>query len=286
MKRNYKKIIILFLLLINCIGFSKVCSAKITNTLTPNTTENNNKIEQIKDKKVFTVLTSNLAPFSFIDPKTDEPTGIDIDIMNEIAKELGFNKVDMKIVPFSDLFEKLNSDDSTYVAASGIIITDKRKELVDFTYPLYKQSEAIIVPKVSRINFVEDLKDAVVGAQKGSVYLDLAEKWKKEGKVKDVIVFDDIPELLTAISFKKIDAGIMDSIIGQYLLFKGNLYLKILEPYTPEYPGIVGIAVRKNDVNLLNSMNKKIDEMKKDRTIQKILAKYGLGQEYLVNDSN
>ncbi|GAA0077442.1 hypothetical protein UT300005_18200 [Clostridium sp. CTA-5] len=281
MKKNYKKIIILFLLFINCIGFSKVCSAKTTNTLTPNNTESNDKI---KENKVFTVLTSNLAPFSFIDPKTNEPTGIDIDIMNEIAKELGFNKVDMKIVPFSDLFEKLNSDDSTYVAASGIIITDKRKELVNFTEPLYKQSEAIIVPKVSKINFIEDLKDAVVGAQKGSVYLDLAEKWKKEGKVKDIIVFDDIPELLSAISLKKIDAGIMDSIIGQYLLFKGNLYLKILQPYTPEYPGIVGIAVKKSDVTLLNAMNKKIDDMKKDKTIKKILAKYGLSEEYLADD--
>lgn len=281
MKKNYKKIIILFLLLINCIGFSKVCSAKITNTFTPNNTESNDKIDKTK---VFTVLASNLAPFSFIDPKTNEPTGIDIDIMNEIAKELGFDKVDMKIVPFSDLLEKLNSDDSTNVATSGIVITDKRKELVNFTHPLYKQSEAIIVPKVSKINFIEDLKDAVVGAQKGSVYLDLAEKWKKEGKVKDVIVFEEIPELLSAISFKKIDAGIMDSIIGQYLLFKGNLYLKILQPYTPEYPGIVGIAVKKNDITLLNAMNKKIDDMKKDKTIKKILAKYGLGEEYLVDD--
>ncbi|WP_252230525.1 ABC transporter substrate-binding protein [Clostridium sp. ZBS15] len=284
MKKNYKKIIILLLLLINSIGFSKICSAETTNTLTPINTEDNDKIEKIKEEKVFTVLTSNLAPFSFIDTKTNEPTGIDIDIMNEIAKELGFNKVEMKIVPFSDLLEKLNSDDSTYVAASGIIITDKRKELVNFTDPLYKQSEAIIVPKVSKINFIEDLKDAVIGAQKGSVYLDLAEKWKKEGKVKDVIVFEDIPELLSSISSKKIDAGLMDSIIGEYLLFKGNLYLKILQPYTPEYPGTIGIAIKKHDITLLNAMNKKIDDMKKDKTIKKILKKYGLSDKYLADD--
>ncbi|SFC50114.1 ABC transporter substrate-binding protein [Clostridium uliginosum] len=281
MKKNYRKIIIVALLLINCIGLSKVCSAEITNNLTSNNIESKDRLEKIKEKGVLTILTSDLAPFAFIDTKTNQPTGIDIDIMNVIAKELGVSKVEMKVAPFPDLLEKLNTDDNIDVAASGIIITEKRKELVAFTDPLYKESEAIIVPKVSRINFKEDLKNAVVGAQSGSVYMDLAEKWKKEGKVKDVVIFESIPELLSAISVKKIDAGITDSIIGEYLLVKENLYLKILQPYSQEAPAIIGIGVRKSDVNLLNAMNKKIDDMKKDKTINKILEKYGLSDKYL-----
>ncbi|AOR22806.1 ABC transporter substrate-binding protein [Clostridium taeniosporum] len=284
MRINFKKILILVLLFVNCIGCSKVCNAEITNNLTSSNIENKDRIEKIKEKGVLTILTSDLAPFAFIDPKTNEPTGIDIDILKEIAKELGVDEIEMKVVPFVDLLEQLNIDDSIDVAASGIIITEKRKELVDFTDPLYKESEAIIVPKVSLINFEEDLKDAVVGAQNGSIYMDLAEKWKKEGKVKDVIIFESVPEILSAISEKKIDAGIMDSIIGEYLLFKENLYLKILEPYKPQLPGKIGIAVRKSDVNLLNEINKKIDDMKKDKTIIKILRKYGLSDDYLADN--
>lgn len=279
MGKIIKKIMILFLVLINCVGISKVCSARI-NTLTSSNTEVKDRLEKIKEKGVLTIVSSNDPPFAFIDTKTNQITGIDADIMREIAKELGVNKVEMKVAPFADLFEKLNTDDSIDVAADGIYITDERKKLVAFTDPLYKQSEAIFVPKVSRINFKEDLKDAVIGVQMGAVYADLVQKWKKEGKVKDIVFFESVPELLSAIIEGKVDAGITDSIIGEYITSKVNLYLKILQPYTPEAPGIIGAAVRKSDVTLLNAMNKKIDDMKKDKTIKKIFEKYGLNVTY------
>ncbi|AOR22797.1 ABC transporter substrate-binding protein [Clostridium taeniosporum] len=280
MKKNYKKIIILVLLLINCIGFSQICNARITNNLTIN----NDRLKHIKEKGVLTVISSNDPPFAFIDARTNEPTGIDIDIMREIAKELGVNNIEMKVVPFVDIFDKLTTDDSIDVAVNGIAITEERKKIVNFTNPLYRESEALIVPKVSLINFKEDLKNSVIGVKIGTVYADLAEKWKKEGTIKDMVFFKSIPEIFSAIMNKQVDAGLMDSIIGQYLIFKDNLYLKKLEPYTPQAPEIIGVAVRKSDITLLNAMNKKIKEMKEDKTIKKILKKYGLGDEYWVNN--
>jgi polar amino acid transport system substrate-binding protein len=206
-------------------------------------------LEKVKEKGVLTILITDLPPFSFIDTKTGQPAGIDIEILNEFAKEIGVNKIQVKVVDtFPELFEKLNTDDSIDVAASGIIITDKRKELVAFTQPLYKESEAIIVPKVSRINFKEDLKNAVVGVQLGTVYDDLAKKWQKDGKIKDIKTFENINLVLSAIMERKVDAGLIDSVTGEYLLFKNNLYLKTLKPYTAENVEVIGIAVRKNDV--------------------------------------
>jgi len=283
MKNNYRKIVIFSLLIINCIGLFEVCSAEISNNLTLINRESTDRLEIIKKKGVLTVLMCDIPPVSFIDTNTNQVTGIDIDILNEFAKELGVKVETKVIIPFPELFEKLNTDDSIDVAASGIVITDKRKELVAFTQPLYKDSEAIIVPKVSRINFKEDLKTAVVGVQRGSVYADLAEKWKNEGKVKDVKIFESIPLVLSSIIEGKVDAGLMDLVIAEYLLFKENIYLKALKPYTPEEPGVIGIAVRKSDVTLLNAMNKKIDDMKEDKTIKKILNRYGLNDSFLID---
>lgn len=284
MKRIIKGIIILVLILTNCAGIYKVCNARIMDSLALDNTEVKDRIEKIKEKGVLTIASSNDPPFAFIDTKTNELTGIDADIMKEIAKELGADKVEMKVVPFADLFEKLNTDDSIDVAADGIYITEERKKLVAFTDPLYKESEAIFVPKVSRINFKEDLKDAVIGVQRGAVYVELVKKWQNEGKVKEIVYFESVPELLSATSEGKVDASITDSIIGEYLLSKGNLYLKTLEPYTPEASGIIGAAVRKSDVTLLNAMNRKIDDMKKDKTIEKIFEKYGLSDKHLIDN--
>eukprot|EP00831_Metopus_contortus_P012713 TRINITY_DN15114_c0_g1_i2.p2 TRINITY_DN15114_c0_g1~~TRINITY_DN15114_c0_g1_i2.p2 ORF type:complete len:160 (-),score=20.16 TRINITY_DN15114_c0_g1_i2:45-524(-) len=153
-----------------------------------------------------------------MDTKTNERTGIDIDIINQLANQLGVNRVQLEVVPFSELLENLSTDDSIDVIASGFTITEKRKNLVNFTNPLYKESEAIVVPEISLINFKEDLRNSVVGVQKGTVFVDFAENWKREGKIKEVITFESIYELFSAISARKIDAAITDSIIADYII--------------------------------------------------------------------
>jgi len=191
----------------------------------------------------------------------------------------------MKQIPFSDLLKQLNTDDSIDIVADGMYVTDERKKEALFTNILYKESEAIITPKVSKIVFKEDFKNAVVGAQIGTAFLDLAKKWKAEGIVKDVVSFKNQNDLLSTVSTKKIDAAITDSVFASYMISQNNLYLKVLPPtdYTPESPGKIAAAVRKNDVTLAKSINEKIDEMKDDKTILEILEKYSLNSNYFVS---
>ncbi|OOM72682.1 ABC transporter glutamine-binding protein GlnH precursor [Clostridium puniceum] len=190
----------------------------------------------------------------------------------------------MVVVPFPNLLQQLNNDDSIDIVADGMYITDERKKEALFTNIWYKESEAVIVPKISKIVFQEDLKNAIVGAQKGTEFLDLAEKLKTEGLVKDIIIFENQPELLLAITTGKVDAGILDSIVATYLIsHDNNLYLKILSPYEPKALGNIAGAVRKNDVSLANAINQQINEMKQDKTIFNILQKYGLNIDYFVS---
>lgn len=281
MKKNYRKIIILVLLITICIGLGKICSAEITNNPIQNNTSNKDRLENIKEKGVLTVLTADLPPFSFLDTKTNKETGIYIDIINNIAEQLGV-KTEFKVVPFSDLVKTLNTDDSIDVIVTGLTIIDERKKIVSFTDPLSKSSEVIVTPKVSLINFKEDLKNVVVGVQRGTVHVNYAEDWKREGEIKDYILFDSISQLLSAVNTGKIAAAIADSTVTDYTIRRDNLYLKIIKPYTPEYPKFVAIAVRKSDISLLNELNKLINNMKNFKVIDKILKKYGLGDEYSV----
>ena len=287
MRKIPQKLLIL-IVIINFIVMILEGTTAIDNSKT--TTINNqmekNRLEAIKGKGEITVVSPlNDITYFYLDTKTNKITGIDADIITEIAKRLGINKVEMKVSPFSDLLERLNTDDSIDISAGGIYITPKREELVSFTEPLYKGSEAIVVPTFSTINFKSDLKNAVVGVEKGTVFLNLAEEWKKSNLIKDIVIFDTSADLLNAINSNKVDAGIIDSVILKYSLLKDkNLILRMLKDYTPEVIGTVGIAVRKNDTTLLHAFNEKINEMKADGTLYAILVENGLDKANMISN--
>lgn len=287
MRKISHKLLIL-IVIINFIGIILEGAAKVNNSKITviNDSVEKDRLETIKEKGVINVVSPlNDITYFYLDTKTNKITGIDADVLFEISRRLGINEVQMKVSPFSDLLERLNTDDSIDISAGGIYITPKREELVSFTDPLYKGSEAIVVPRLSNINFKSDLKNAVVGVVKGTVFVGVAENWKKNNLIKDIVIFETSAELLNAINNNKVDAGIVDSVITKYSLLKNkNLFLRMLKDYMPEVSRTVGIAVRKNDTTLLNELNEKIKEMKADGTLYAILVENGLDRENMISN--
>ena len=284
MKKFFKKLLILIIMM-NFTGIIMEVTATSNSKVTRiHNLREKDRLEIIKEKGVITVAgPSKEIPFFYINPETNEISGIDADIITEIEKRLGVNKIEIKKLTFANLLEKLNSDDSIDMAVGGIYITPEREKLVAFTKPLYKESETVIVPKFSKINFMSDLKNAVVGVEKGTVFEDLAKKWKENNLIKEVLSFESTIELINAINNGKIDAGLADSIIINYHLLKEkNPLFRTLKDYTPELPGIIGMAVKKNDISLLNAINKIIDDMKSDGTLYTILVKNGLDKNNMI----
>lgn len=242
------------------------------------------RLDTIKEKGAITV-TSALYdyPFFDVDPKTNKISGIDADILTEIAKRLGITKIELRETKFINLLNELVTDNSVDVAAGGIYITPEREELVEFTKPLYKESETVVVPKFSNINFMDNLQNGVIGVEKGTVYVGLAQKWKENNIVKDVILYENTSDLLYDVNSEKIDAGLADSVlVNNYLSRDKKLLLRTLKDYTPELLGNIGIAVRKGDTELLNALNEKIDEIKSDGTLYAILIKNGLSKSSVI----
>ena len=136
---------------------------------------------------------------------------------------------------------------------------------------------------LSNINFKSDLKNAVVGVVKGTVFVELAEKWKENKVIKDMVIFETTADALNAINSAKVDAGLVDSIIVKYSLKKEkNLSLRVLKDYTPEVYGNVVISVGKHDNSLLNELNKIINDMKADGTLYGILIDNGLDKSNMI----
>lgn len=279
-----KKLLILIIIVVNSIVIITACytpSVKTTALITDNTS---NTLEAIKKKGVLTIGSPNDKPFAYIDPATNNITGIDAEIVTEAAKRLGINKIEIKIIPFGYLLSELNTNTNVDIIASGLYVTDERKKEVSFTNVLYKEPEAIIALSSSNFNSKEDLKNAIVGSVRGTIFEQLPTKWKQEGLIKDTRTYQSQSELLLAISIGESDAGIIDSATAYYILPRyKKLSFTMLSSYKPEFPGFVAAAVRKNDTAFLDAINKKIDEMKEDGTLLKILKKYDLNENNFVS---
>lgn len=287
MKKLYRLLLIFNFFIFQWINIPYICDAKVTqNSVSgPNDTTSTNRLERIKEKGVLTIVSSNNPPYSFLDPKTGEVTGIDGDIITEVSKRLGINKVEMKYAPFDKLFTAILEDDEIDMIVDATYITEERKKYVSFTNPWYKDYDIFVVPQLSKIQFKEELKDAVVGVQSGTIDEPFAEKLKQEGKIKDFVLFSNQPELLEAVNYSKVDAGISDAINFPYLLKQyESLRLRELyeDPAKVALPGKTAAAVRPCDTALLNAVNEKVNEMKWDKTFEKILAKYGVNESLII----
>ena len=269
------------LLLTGCGGDES--SADSTKTAAANT---GNTLQAAKEKGVLVVASSNDAPFAYLDAKNNNAfSGIDADIITEIAKRLGIAKVEMKHVPFENLLIELNNG-TVDMVTDAMYIKPERLSKAYFTNQWYREGEAVVIKKDSAIKTKEDLKDKTIGGQKGMTFLETAQKWQQEGKVKEVKVFNSQAELMMAVNTGKIDACITDGIVAGYTLKQNaDLALRILEPYEPESSGVIGAAIRFADKDLLAAVNDELEKMRADGTLKAIYDKYNLPENYRVLDA-
>ncbi len=269
------------LLLTGCGGDES--SADSTKTAAANT---GNTLQAAKEKGVLVVASSNDAPFAYLDAKNNNTfSGIDAEIITEIAKRLGIAKVEMKHIPFENLLIELNNG-SVDMVTDAMYIKPERLSKAYFTNQWYREGEAVVIKKDSAIKTKEDLKDKTIGGQKGMTFLETAQKWQQEGKVKEVKVFNSQAELMMAVNTGKIDACITDGIVAGYTLKQNaDLALRIMEPYEPESSGVIGAAIRFADKELLTAVNDELEKMRADGTLKAIYDKYNLPENYRVLDA-
>lgn len=276
MVKSYEKLIII-IIVSTCIGTLLRFNLIANSITTSNNANTKDRLELIKEKGILTIASANERPFAYINPETNKLSGIDAEITIEIARRLGINNVTMQSFEFEDLLRVLNTNNDIDMIASEMYITEERQKQALFTNVWYIEPEAIITPKVTKFNFKEDLKNAVIGTKSGNVFEELVNKWKKEGLVKDVNTFVNNSELILAVASGEIDAAMLDSLSASYIVTTGkNLNLKILYPYEPEFKGDVAAAVRKSDTTLVDAINRELDDMKKDGTLSAIYKKYGI----------
>ncbi|SJZ71751.1 polar amino acid transport system substrate-binding protein [Enhydrobacter aerosaccus] len=213
-------------------------------------------------------------PFTFLDTKTNTIQGVMVDLVTEVGKDAGF-QVQIEPMQFSALIAALTSNKIDLISAA-MYISPARKEVIDFSEPVYSYGEGLVVPKTDTKEYKEfaDLKGDTVGAQIGTVYV---EPLKKTGLFPEVKIYDTIPDILRDVNTGRLQAGFADYPILAYNLKQGLFPgVRLVTSYKSTIVGSIGIGVRKSDKELLAKINTSLAKLQANGTVDKILAKWGL----------
>ncbi|MDQ0220985.1 transporter substrate-binding domain-containing protein [Peribacillus cavernae] len=220
--------------------------------------------------KVYTVgVDTTYPPFEF--EEGGEYKGIDIELINEIAKNQGF-KIKLNPMDFGGIIQAMQAGELD-VAIAGMSITDDRKKVVDFSDPYFDAGLSLVVKKGSTdIKTMDDLKGKKVAVKKGTTGATYATEHADEKGYK-VVQFNDSPAMFQEVSNGNADVLLEDYPVIAYAIAQKDLGLEIVGDRLngDQY----GIAVLKGEnKDLLDKINKGLKELKDNGKYDEILKKY------------
>ncbi|HHV65619.1 MAG TPA: amino acid ABC transporter substrate-binding protein [Peptococcaceae bacterium] len=227
--------------------------------------------EDIKAKGYFIVgLDDSFPPMGFRDDK-GEIVGFDIDMAKKAAEKLG---VEVKFQPcvWSGIIMELNNKNID-VVWNGMTITAERQEQINFSRPYLNNRQIIIVKKDSPIKTKADLAGKKVAVQGGSSAVDAVKADEATFKtIGELVEFSNYTEALMDVKVGRMDAVVIDEVVGKYYLTKEpGLYTVLEEDFGSEQ---YGIGFRKTDEAFRAELQKAIDDMIADGTAKEVSEKW------------
>ena len=215
-------------------------------------------------------LDDNFPPMGFRDAK-GELVGYDLDLAREAGKRRGV-EMEFKPIDWSAKEAELNGK-RVDLLWNGMTITEERKKNVAFTKPYMVNHQIIIVANSSSVQNKADLAGKVVGVQDGSSAVDAVHKDEALHKsLKEVKAFGDNVTALMDLAAGRLDAVVVDEVVGRYYTSKKPGEYRILEENlgAEEY----GVGLRLEDTALRAKLDETLDAMVADGTAKTIYAKW------------
>lgn len=237
-----------------------------------------NRMKQIEDSGTLVMYTNAVfPPYEFLGPD-NEIIGIDVEIGQAIADELG---VELEVVnsDFDGIISAIESGKGD-VGIAGITITEERAQEVDFSVPYLNATQSLIVPVGSETDTVEELASKNVGAQTGNTgYLSLEDQ-NLNGLLSrqpcDLQAYEAPTDAMLALQEGKLDAVVVDTVVAQQLINGDANYtttpLQTADGTVVEESN--GVVVAKGNEDLLEVVNSVITEMNESGEMDQLLSDY------------
>lgn len=248
-------------------AFISGCGSKPTIEMTP-------RLQQIKDNGQLVVGTALTAPFEYRDTQSGELVGMDIEIANAIAEQLGVT-ITWKEMAFGDLIPTLQEGKVDMVIA-GMYITDARKELVDMSEG-YVDTGLVIVASAddNTIGKADDMAGKIACVKTGSTGAKFVQSLIDGGTQITVQEYADTVSSLEDLSKGFCDA-VMNDKINSLEYIKTHPELKVASDVLQ--PAQLGISVQKGDTELMVLINSTVQSMKANGELDALYNTWVLGK--------
>lgn len=176
-------------------------------------------------------------PFEFRDDKTGEYVGFDMDMLREISERAGF-EYELNAMAFPGIIPGIQAHQID-IAVAAIDITEKRKEIVDFSIPYYHHGMRIMVLKDNdSIQELEDLNGKKVSTKIGSSDYDYLVENLPEA---EIVPFPETADMYLAVISGEVDAAFYDEPnMAYFTTQKQGEKVKLVGPsYNPINNGFV-----------------------------------------------
>ena len=194
-----------------------------------------------------------------------EIEGIDVDTAKAIAEKLGL-ELQVDDMEFDAALLSVQQGKADIVMA-GVTVTDERKAVMDFSDSYATGIQSTIVPNDSDIASPDDLAGKKIGTQRGTTgYIYCSDDFGDDA----VVAYDSGLTAVQALNNGQVDAVVIDNAPAtQYVA--ANPGLKVLDTSYAEEDYAIGMA---KGSALEDAINKALEELKEDGTLQSIVDKY------------
>jgi polar amino acid transport system substrate-binding protein len=201
-------------------------------------------------------------PFEY--QKDGKIVGFDIDIANEIAKDLS---AELNIVDSS--FEAIETGTALTgcdLSISSVSITDTRKSVMDFSEPYLADDLTLVASEASGITNIDSAKGKKVGVQQATTGAQYA-----KDKGIDAQQFEDTGLLVQALKAGTIDAALGNQSVLGYAIKDDAKYKRVENYATGEK---LGIAIKKGNTAMTEKVNATLKRLTDDGTLKKLETTY------------
>lgn len=231
------------------------------------------RLRGIQNAGKLVIGTALTAPFEFRDAQ-GKLQGLDVELAEAIAKKLGVT-IEWKESAFADVIPAV-MEGKVDMAIAGMYITPKRLESVDMSVG-YVDTGLVIVTKADNtsIKVAEDLAGKTLCVKTGATGAVYAQGLVDKGIAVVIQEYAD-----TVVSLEELSSGVCDAVMNdkvnslQYI--KTHADLKVASEVLQ--PAQLGIAVKKGDADMLALINQVIEEMKANKSLEKLYDKWVLGK--------
>lgn len=209
-------------------------------------------------------------PYSFIDPKTRNLVGYEIDLGHAIAQKIGVKAVFKQLAVAARIPELQQGH--VDILAAALARTPEREGQIDFSVPTFVTGQKVLVKKAGGLGDVAQLGGKRVVTVKGGTQ---EANIRKAVPTVEVVTFENAPQAFLALQQDKgagyvdDEAALVDAIAK--LGAAGTGYQILPQAISTT---VVAVGVKKGESGTLASVNAALLELEKTGAAEKVFFKW------------